>query len=140
MRRMAITLVLGLMIPMTACDRSPTAQEEPAVIAGTYDLKLVNHNVLPFIVAQSPSGEDRVEVVSGYLKLEANGRFEDELVLRFTEDGHVEDETDAVSGIWVANGNTLTLTQDTGVRYTVVVRGDTLSQVINGFVLHYVRR
>jgi hypothetical protein len=140
MRRMATTLALGLTIPFTACDSSPTAQEVPGEIAGTYDLVTVNQNALPFMLAQSQSGEDRVEVVSGYLKLEANGRFEDELMLRFTENGHVEDEADAVSGVWVANGSTLTFTQDTGGSYTVLMRGDTLSQVINSFVLLYVRR
>jgi hypothetical protein len=139
MRRMAITLALGLMIP-TACDRSPTATEAPPEIAGTYDLRTVNLQSLPFVIAQSASGADRVEVVSGHLKLEVNGRFDDELMLRFTEGETVEDEADAVSGVWVANGSTLTFTQDGGGSYTVLMRGDTLSQVINNFVLSYVRR
>jgi hypothetical protein len=140
MRRMASTLAFALMIPLTACDRSPTAVEASQEVSGTYHLRAVNGTPLPFILATQ--GEAWLEISSGYLQFNADRRFIDVLMLSVKEEGEtLEEEEDRVEGTWSQSGSTVTMLLDAGgsVPVTVTVRGDTLTQVINQFTLRYVR-
>jgi hypothetical protein len=134
MRRVVSTLAFALMIPLAACD-SGTPTETAATVSGTYHLETVNGQPLPFLFAEA--GIDRLEVVAGYIRFDVNGRFEDSLTLRVTENGDVEEVPEVLEGNWTQAGGTVTLTVDGGGDYPLQLSGETLTQVINQFVLVY---
>jgi hypothetical protein len=136
MRRMATTLALALVIPLTACDRSATAVVE-ADVSGTYQLQTINGQALPFTL--QAVGADRVEITAGHIELDTAGRFEDMIALRITVDGEVELEEDLETGTYVVSGNTVTLTMEGGGSYALLVQGETLTQVVGQYTLVYRR-
>lgn len=136
MHRLASTLALALMIPLAGCDSGgPT--EPDADVGGTYTLETVNGQPLPFLLQQA--GEDRLEVWSGYIRLDTDGRFEDNLTLRLVEDGEAEEIPEVLEGNWAVSGSSVTMTLDLGGAFTAQVQGDALTQVFNEFTLVYRR-
>jgi hypothetical protein len=99
---------------------------------------MVNSAPLPFVLATH--GEARLEIASGYIEFDRNGRFVDVLKLTVKENGEtLDEEEDRVEGTWTQSGSTVTMMLDIGGSAPATVRGDTLTQVINDFTLRYVK-
>ncbi|HSJ24864.1 MAG TPA: hypothetical protein VK929_09365 [Longimicrobiales bacterium] len=135
MRRMVLTLALAAMIPLTACDRSPSGPA--AEVSGTYALETVNGDELPFTLAAD--GDGSVEVMEGSIRFMTDGTFEDRLVVRFTEGETHEDEEETLTGTYVVNGRIVTMSYASGGSSQVLVEGDRLTQTVNTFTLVYRR-
>ena len=137
MRRLVAALMLtGIAAGgMWACGSDSTG---PNSIAGTYNLVSVDGDSLPITayVSDGPAGTiDVTELVSGYMRLNANGtylRSHTYRTTRYTIDGHAIDEvtTDAAtdSGSWTLSGSALTFARGvTRQTFTGSMSGNTLT-------------
>jgi hypothetical protein len=94
-RPRAPLLVLLLATLCAACESTPT--EPQALTAGTYILRTVNANALPFTILNN--SVERVEIVRGSITLRANGTFTDEMHYRVTPvGGQPVPEADIING------------------------------------------
>jgi hypothetical protein len=135
MRRTMSVLVLAFLLPLAACGDGPTAV--PVDVVGTWELRTINGMPLPVILASS--GEDTAEVLDGSIILQADGRFEDSVTLRFTIDGEVTTDVDVIEGTYTQQGGALVLTSDEGGSFSATVTDGELVQIINQLTLRYTR-
>lgn len=135
MRRSTPALALALLLPLTACNDSPS---EPAVaVSGSYHLQTINAQPLPFTLEQA--GTNRLEMVSSTITFESEGRFTDVALLRLTQAGEVQEITDTLAGTYAQSGHTVTLSPDDGGSLPLFVSGTTLTQTINIYTLIYAK-
>jgi hypothetical protein len=135
MRRAVTFLVLAFLLPLAACGDGPTAV--PIDVVGTWELRTINDMPLPVIVATS--GEDTAEVLQGSIILQADGRFEDRVTMRFTIDGEVTTDLDVIEGTYTQQGGALVLTAGGGGTFAATVTDGELVQIINQLTLRYTR-
>jgi hypothetical protein len=137
MRRLVAALMLtGIAAGgMWACGSDSTG---PNSIAGTYNLVSVDGDSLPITAyfSDGPAGTiDVAELVSGYMRLNANGtylRSHTYRTTRYTIDGHAIDEvtTDVAtdSGSWTLSGSAITFAHGvTGQTFNGSVSENTLT-------------
>jgi hypothetical protein len=136
MRRLLGVFALALSIPLAAC--GSTEPEEG--IAGEYLLETVDGGTLPWLAVQVDA--DKIEVLSGSVRLGSDGTFADLTTFKITEAGVASTVDDIYTGTWLETptGATLTILSPEGFDpYEVAIQGDRLSQVIGDVELVYRR-
>jgi hypothetical protein len=105
LRLRSLTAILTAAVVLTACSDSPTGGS--GQIEGTYSIHTINGSSLPYTLFQF--GNDKFEVLSGSMTLQANGTFTQTFSTRETEEGVTTTETSTSSGTWSRTGNTVVL-------------------------------
>lgn len=119
--KMAVIGVLGL--AAAACGGDGI--NEPASIAGTYNLQTIDGKSPPVVVLDEPGL--KLEVMSGNFILAANGSFSTTVVLRITEDNQVSTESESFTGTYTVTGSTVNFTYSDGETDSATLAGDTLT-------------
>lgn len=134
MRPLMTVLAVAVALPLSACgDRDPT--DPTAAVSGSYSLRTINGETLPVIFDQS--GANTAEILDGSITLHAAGTFADSITYRFTIDGEVDIQDDAVSGTWVQSRTAVILTPTGGDAYALAVTDNSLIQTFGAFALVY---
>lgn len=119
-------LALLLVPMMIACSDDDDATGITADMAGTYTLRTINGQNLPFTVINQPG--HTLEVTADQYVLNADGTFNSTVSFRETENGTVTTSTDSYSGTWQRSGSTITLTSaDYGLESATFSGGNTLT-------------
>ena len=114
-RRLAVLAMLAL--ATAACGDDDDGGTEPTDITGTYTLRTIDGDALPFTLftAAQNAGTKR-EVTSGSVTLRADGTYSDRFDFRDTnQTGDETDQFDATDGTWARTGNTITFSASTGL-------------------------
>jgi hypothetical protein len=98
---------------------------EPASIAGTYNLQTLDGQSPPVVVLDEPGF--KLEVMSGNFVLAANRTFTTNVVFRITVDTEVSTEAESFSGTYTVTGSTVTFTYSDGDTDSATLAGDTLT-------------
>jgi hypothetical protein len=113
MRPTVPAVLLAIVIAAGACgnDADPVDPAAEAAAVGTYTLMQINGNSLPFKYAQSDTSQ--YNIVSGFIKLEANHDMTDETITtetRLSNGGEIgEDATQRYLGSWSIRGDSIRL-------------------------------
>ena len=133
--RLAIAAALSL--PFAACggDGGTGLQSE---LSGTYTLRTVNGQPLPFVAYQDAT--DKIELLGDEFQFSADS-FTESVDVRYTERGVVTTDTFEDSGRYTLDGNALTVTYDSdGSSLTGAVNGNTFTLTGDGIVFLYRKR
>jgi hypothetical protein len=104
---------------------------------GVYTLATINSQQLPVIVQ---SGNEQVEITGGVVTLKEDRTFSDVTQLRITTGGAVTSETDAASGSWTRQANTVQFSPTGFAAYSMTWDGgNRLTQLIGNFTLIYAK-
>ena len=120
--KVAAIAVFGL---TAACGGDGDGINEPASIAGTYNLESLDGQSPPVVVFDEP--EFKLEILSGNFILAANGTFTTNVVFRITEDSQVSTETESFSGTYTVTGSTVSFTYSDGDTDSATLVGNTLT-------------
>lgn len=102
MRRVALVLATVLPLALAGCGDSTGPG-----IAGTYDLRSLNGDPVPILVA---SGPPRQEITEGFVRLNSNGTFSASHTLLITgSSGSTTELTENIDGTYTRSGDNLTL-------------------------------
>jgi hypothetical protein len=107
MRRSLCSLVLAL-AALTACG-GDSGSNPKVSLAGAYSLSTVDGNVLPYILYQDETL--KAEVLRGTFTITGSGTYTENVTIRFTDSGGVEEAPAICSGTYTQTGNSLTLTE-----------------------------
>ena len=128
--------VLGLSLA-AACggDDGPAAPADQ--VAGTYTLRTVAGRQLPVTLVEEAG--DKLELVSGALTLNTDGKFAGTMTFRITEDGRVTTETDGGGGTYTVSGGSVVLTAEDGERTTATRAGNSITFTDDGIPMVFTR-
>jgi hypothetical protein len=128
-----------LLVGIGAGSCSGDSTDPSELLIGLYILERIDDQPLPFVL-DFVDEDNLLEFVEGSVTLNADGSFVDSATLRLTENGVATSETEAASGQWTRQGNTVTFTPTSSDAYSMTWDGSTrLTQQIQGFTLDYVR-
>jgi hypothetical protein len=105
MRRVALVLAVVLPLALGGCGDSTGPGGS---LAGTYALRSINGDPVPVIIDES--GTFRLEMMSGFVRLNANGTFSTRHTVRLTEGNSSIDVPQDASGTYTRSGEAITLT------------------------------
>lgn len=120
--KVAAIAVFGL---TTACGGGDDGINEPASIAGTYNLQTLDGQSPPVVVFDEPGF--KVEVVSGNFVLAANKTFTTNVTFRITVDSEVSTEAESFSGTYTVTASTVAFTYSDGDTDSATLAGNTLT-------------
>ena len=111
----------ALALALAACGGSDKSTGPGGTLEGTYALKTINGRALPAVVFQIP--DDKVEITSGSVTMNANNSFSETVTLRETITGSPVEETPITCpGTYTRSGSAITFsepeTEDCGGTYT----------------------
>lgn len=125
------------MLGILACGSSTESSQATSVV-GTWSLQTINGTPLPFVIQQT--GANTEQITSDVYRLVAGGVFTQMTGKRFTINGVVTTQSVPDAGIYVVNGNAVTVQYNSdGSRATAVWSGDTMTIAGGGFVSVYTR-
>jgi hypothetical protein len=104
MRRLALVLAAVLPVALSACGDSTGPG---SAVAGTYTLRSINGDPVPVTYDESP--DFRTEILSGFLRLNANGTFSATHTQRLTVGTTVTIRTNDTGGTYTLSGDDLIL-------------------------------
>ena len=124
MRRVSL---LALAFTLAACGRDSTGPTpSTARIPGTYNLTMVDGQVLPFLALDV--GAYQVRVVSGALTLRSDGSYSYTIGHRTDDSGNIRTGTDTDVGLWNITGDSIRLAStQTVFSHSGVVSGDAIT-------------
>ena len=123
-KKLAAIAVLGL--AAAACGGGgDDGINEPASIAGTYNLQTIDGQAPPVVVFDEPGL--KVEITSGNFILNANGTFTTTVVWRVTENNVVTPETESFPGTYTVSGTTVHFTYSDGDTDSATLADSTLT-------------
>lgn len=125
MRRLAATILLLAAVTLPACGDSTGPGLGLGTPTGTYTLRTVNGNTLPFTIEDGAGVT--VVIVSDAFTLQDGGRFTEAFSLRVTENGTTTTESGTNAGSWTLSATAITLTLDGG--------GPSISGTLSGGVM-----
>lgn len=132
MKRFASVLVAALLF--TACSDDGTGPE--ASLAGTYTLRTVNGQNLPFTFFQAAGY--KAEILSDTYTVNANGTFSNTAQFRETEGTTVTTTSETYTGTWTQSGNAIVFKDNEGDSQTATFTGgNTLTMTAEGLVAVY---
>jgi hypothetical protein len=138
MRRLIATALLLALSTLPACGDGTGPGLGLGTQTGTYTLRTVNGNTLPFTIEDGAGVT--VVIVSDAFTLQEGGRFSETFTLRVTENGTTTTESGTNAGAWTLTGTAVTLTIDGGgPAISGTLSGGVLSIVDSGFSLVYRR-
>jgi hypothetical protein len=123
---------------LAACggdDKSPAGPGDQ--VTGTYTLRTVAGRPVPAVLVEEDGV--KLEVVSGALTLNGDGRFAGTMTLRVTENGTVTTETDGGGGRYTVDGGSLVLTDEEGERTTATRAGNSITLSDGGIAMVFTR-
>lgn len=121
---------------MFACGDDDPAGPSAEAVAGTYTLRTINGEVLPFLFINQPGL--RVEVISDEYVLDADRTFTTTITFRETQDTVVTLSADSYAGTWQVDGSNVNLTStEAGVETASFSAGNTLTFATPGITLVY---
>ncbi|MFQ5529285.1 MAG: hypothetical protein ACE5FP_02960 [Gemmatimonadota bacterium] len=111
---------------LAACGDGLSISTGPGGISifGTYTLETVNGESLPFLAFQV--GNDRLEIISGSVRLNSDATYTTSFIFEWSESGTVIPVTE--SGTYTVAGNTIVFTDSLGT-FTGSISGNTLTVV-----------
>jgi hypothetical protein len=133
MRRLLFAAIASLAL-VAACGKDATG---PSAMAGTYILRTVDGIVPPVILFSDDTETD--ELVSGEVRLSADGTFVDITAERYTVNGDVTIREVEATGTFRREGDRVIFRMDNGNEYEMAVSGDSLIQDWYGLELVYTR-
>ncbi|HSL70212.1 MAG TPA: hypothetical protein VK864_08205 [Longimicrobiales bacterium] len=104
MKKLLAVMMLAL-LPLACDDDSSGPDDED--IAGTYTLRTVNGQNLPFALIVLGTAY-RLEVTAASVTINANGTYSASSTLRETEDGMTTTTTETSAGTWTRTNNAIT--------------------------------
>lgn len=131
--RKLFSLVVLMLVFLGACDDSGTGPDNS--VHGTYTLDTVNGNKVPFAIVQI--GNDKLEIMSGSVTINADGTFSGRTTLRTTEEGRTTTEEESFTGTYTNTNNSFTFRTSDGDTYSGSVTGGSLTLIVEGFTLVY---
>jgi len=132
-KRVHVFLAL-LSLAALACGDSTS----PESTVGVYALESINGSAPPVIIDQDASGT--LEVTGGQVSLNADHTFSDRTDFRFTaSNGAISTAQDITTGTYSQTGNTITLSPTGDTPYSMVLNGNTLTQIEPDFTIVYRR-
>ena len=124
-------LVLLLAFAWVGCDDST---DVGANISGRYELRTVNGGTLPYTVIAI--GNDRLEILSGFLQANSDMTFSFSLTSRVSQGGQTQTTTETDSGTWTQTGNQVVFRSSSdGTQQTAVASDNELTAIVEGFSL-----
>ena len=125
-------LVLLLAFAWVGCGDDGTDLD--ANVSGRFELRTVNGSALPYTVLAI--GNDRLEILSGFLQANTDQTYQFSLTSRVTQGTQSQTTTDADTGSWTQTGNQLVFTSSAdGSTQTAVSSGNELIAIVEGFSL-----
>jgi hypothetical protein len=127
----------ALLIP-AACggDDDPIAPVTEATVVGTWNLRGVNGDPLPFPLAQTV--EILLQIRSGQVIIGADKRYTDIQELRISRVGQADTVfADTIGGSWTLVGNEMTVTVDGGGSIPILFVNNQLLKLESGFTYNY---
>ena len=137
MRRL-VALFLAL---AAACggESSTGPSSNTPTIVGTWDLKTVNGQAVPFVIAQI--GLDKIEILSETYTFVPGGAFTQITSVRLTQNGAATTASESDAGTYTLNGSAVSLRWNSdGSTGTASLSGNTLTAAEGGFSAVYQRR
>jgi hypothetical protein len=136
MTRLARFVALLLLPVMIACDDDDGSGPSNGNVTGTYTLRTVDGQNLPFTLVNVPGY--RLEVTADQYTLNSGGTFTTTATFRETEGTTVTPSTETYSGTWVQNGSTVNLnSEDGGPETAAFSGGNTLTFIAAGHTAVY---
>ncbi len=108
-----------------ACGGGDDGINEPASIAGTYNLQTLDGQAPPVVVVDETGF--KLEIVSGNFVLAGNKTFTTNVVFRITADNAVSTEAESFSGTYMVTGSTVAFTYSDGDIDSATLAGNTLT-------------
>ena len=108
MTRFLTTLALAAAVSLGGCSDDGTGPENR--VEGTYALETINGDELPVTLLET--GEFKIEVLAGSVRLMDDNEFTASLSFRETSDGEVDTYTQTDTGTWSRSGNTITFSYE----------------------------
>jgi hypothetical protein len=137
MRGAVKALLVVVAVALAACGKdSVLGVGGSGSVAGSYTLRTINGNNLPFTVEQI--GDDKTEVLSETMVL-GDSTFSLSGSARVTAAGVTTTEPYANDGTFTQNGSSVILTFSSGARESGTVSSGTLTLASGGFTLVYRR-
>ena len=125
-------LVLLLAFAWVACGDDGTDLD--GNVSGRFELRTVNGGPLPYTVIAI--GNERLEILSGFLQANTDQSYQFSLTSRVTQGSQSQTTTDTDNGTWAQTGNQLTFTSSAdGSQQTAVSSGNELIAIVEGFSL-----
>ena len=130
-------LVASVLLVGTACGGdSPTSPDEGPIV-GSYTLRTINGQNLPYTTLSA--GVNTAEVLSSSLSLNTDGTFREERSVRRTHQGVSVTEAEMKFGTYTSTGSGVTFTATTGVLVSGTRGSGSITFVEEGFTFVYVR-
>jgi hypothetical protein len=129
--KLKIALHLLIVTMLIACGDDDPSGPDTATVAGTYTLRTVNGQDLPFTIINQTGY--KLEVLSDEYTLNPNGSFTTVATFRETEGTDVTTSSDTYSGTWQVNGSNVSLTSTVaGIETAAFSGGNTMTFSGNG--------
>ena len=125
MRTIVFIGFLSCALLFSGCDSGGSNDSFEQNITGTYALQTVDGVALPFVVVQVM--DNKIELLEGQMRLDADQTFSASLTARITEDGVATTETESDTGTYSVSGTTLTLTYGDGTTESGTLVGKTMT-------------
>jgi hypothetical protein len=133
MRKVLAVATLALTM-VTACGDS-TGPDGEANISGTYTLRTVNGQNLPFPLLVVGTTY-RLEVTASTVSINANGTFTQSATLREVNGTNTTTETESATGTWTRTNNAISFRDSAdGTVFTGSLSGNTITLVDEGMTL-----
>lgn len=137
MRRMILLAALLVAPVLSGCDDdNDPGGVVGANVSGTYTLRTIDGQNLPFILLDLPG--QRIEVLADEYVLNSGGTFTSTVTYRETDEGVVSTSEDTYSGTWAQSGSTINLNSTAnGAETATFSNGNTLTFVAGGHTAIY---
>jgi len=130
-------LVAALLLVGAACGGDTAAGPGEASITGSYTLRTINGQNLPYTTLSA--GVNSAEVLSSSLSLNSDGTFREERSVRRTHAGVSVTEAEMKFGTYTSTGSGVTFRATTGAEVSGTRGGGSITFVEDGFAFVYAR-
>ena len=130
-------LVTSVLLVGAACGGDSPTQPEEGPIVGSYTLRTINGQNLPYTTLSA--GANKAEVLSSSLSLNTDGTFREERSVRRTHSGVSVTEPEMKFGTYASNSSGVTFSATTGAVVSGTRGGGSITFVDEGFTFVYAR-
>jgi hypothetical protein len=127
-------LLVAVALALAACGQDGSVGPTPSPIPGSYNLTMVDGQVLPVNVIDL--GAYKAYIVSGTLDLNSDGTYHIEFDVRIEDSGNIRTQTQDDVGLWNIIDDAITLASSRGsFSQSGTVSGDAITLQSGGRVL-----